>query len=82
MTTSTDHPSVVDMLDGGLTLAGGLVAWLMPFFLLSAPAIFPLLVFGGVVAAALALVAGLAGAILGAPVLLVYAVRRRRARTA
>jgi hypothetical protein len=67
----TPEPTFTEIIDEVLTLIGGLVAALLPFILLSAPAIIPLAVFGGVIAAAVGLILGVVGLVLLGPVLLV-----------
>lgn len=78
--TETEGPTFIEMCDEVLTLIGGLVAALLPFILLSAPAIIPLAVFGGVVAAVLGLVVAVLGLLLAGPVLLVRMLLRRLTR--
>ena len=72
----TDRPTVVQLLDETLDLAGGLGILLLPLF----PLALPCVVLLGVVLVPLAaagLVVGLAGAVLTAPYLLARSLRRR-----
>jgi len=71
-----DPPPVADMLDGAASFAGGLVAGILPFILLSVPAL--ILVAVPLVVAAIPL--ALLGALLAPPYLLARAVRRRLRR--
>ncbi len=71
--TDKSSPSLFEMAEESMNLVAGAVTALLPLFVLSVPIIFPLAVFGGLVAAVFALLAGL----LVAPVLLVRAVVRR-----
>lgn len=75
-TDPSELPSLVDMLGGAASFAGGLVAWLLPFNLLSVPAL--LLVIVPLTAAAIPL--ALLGALLVTPFVLVRAVRRGTGR--
>jgi hypothetical protein len=69
----TDEPTLFEMAEESMNLVAGAVTALLPLFVLSVPIIFPLAVFGGLLTALLALVAG----ILAAPAVLVVVLVRR-----
>lgn len=77
--TDRSSPTLFEIAEETINLVAGAVTALLPLFVLSAPIMFPLAVFGGVVAAVLGLVA----AVLALPVLLlarlVHRTRRRSA---
>jgi|SoiMethySBSTD1v2_1073268.scaffolds.fasta_scaffold539793_2 hypothetical protein len=78
---SKPGPSLFEIVEEAALLVGGLVVAGLPFFVLSAPVIFPALVLGGALATVVGLLALVAGVAVGLPVLAVrQLVRLRRSR--
>jgi hypothetical protein len=71
------RPSLFEICEEVSTLVAGLVAALMPLFLLSMPALLPLAVFTGVVLGAVGLAVLVLAVVLGAPLLLGRMLLRR-----